>query len=142
MTRISFLHGAGDRLQAASAWLAKAVQDGERVIVFAPRETELERLDRLLWLQPPTGFTPHCHASSALAGETPVVLAPGLDNPAHDKCLLNLSDEIPPGFSSFEQLIEIVSTADSDRLPGRERFRFYRERGYPLEAFDISGAGA
>jgi DNA polymerase IIIc chi subunit len=56
-----------------------------------------------------------------------------LNNPLHDDCLLNLSDEIPPGFSRFRQLIEIVSVDDADRLPGRERFRFYRERGYPLE---------
>jgi DNA polymerase-3 subunit chi len=46
---------------------------------------------------------------------------------------VNLSNEIPPGFSRFQQLIEIISIDDEDRLPGRERFRFYRERGYPLE---------
>lgn len=37
------------------------------------------------------------------------------------------------------ELIEIVSVEDTDRLPGRERFRYYRERGYPLETSDISG---
>ena len=31
------------------------------------------------------------------------------------------------------------SVEDEDRLPGRERFRFYRERGYPLQNSDISG---
>ncbi len=139
MTRVSFLHGAGDRLQAAAAWLAQAGRDGQRVLVYAPAEADLERIDRLLWAQPSTGFTPHCDAGSMLAAETPVVLTRRLDKPIHDGCLVNLSDEIPPGFGSFDHLVEIISTAESDRIPGRERFRFYRERGYPLEARDISG---
>lgn len=139
MTRISFLHGAGDRLQAAAAWLGKACRDGQRVLVYAPVEADLERLDRLLWAHPSTGFTPHCNAGSVLAAETPIVLASRLDKPIHDGCLVNLSDEIPSGFGSFDHLVEIISTADGDRIPGRERFRFYRERGYPLEARDISG---
>ena len=109
------------------------------MLVYAPVEADLERLDRLLWAQPSTGFTPHCNAGSVLAAETPIVLASRLDKPIHDGCLVNLSYEIPSGFGSFDHLVEIISTADGDRIPGRERFRFYRERGYPLEARDISG---
>jgi DNA polymerase-3 subunit chi len=139
MTNISFLHGAHDRLQAVAAWLAQVSGDARPVIVYVPDGECSERLDRLLWTHPATGFVAHCRAGDKLAAETPIVLASGLDNPPHDGCLLNLSDEVPPGFSRFQQLIEIVSAEDRDKLPGRERFRFYRERGYPLEARDISG---
>jgi DNA polymerase-3 subunit chi len=139
MTQISFLHGAHDRLQAVAAWLVKAGGDGCSVLVYAPHGERREQLDRLLWTHPATGFVPHCRAEEALASTTPIVLASKLDSPLHDDYLLNLSDEIPPGFSRFRHLIEIVSIEDADRLPGRERFRFYRERGYPLEARDISG---
>lgn len=138
MTQIFFLHGARDRLQAVAAWLGRACNEGRPVLVYVPASDRCKQLDRLLWSHPATGFTPHCHAESELAAETPITLAAELDNPLHDTCLLNLSDEIPPGFSRFQQLIEIVSVADSDRLPGRERYRFYRERGYPLESHDIS----
>ncbi len=139
MTQISFFHGARDRLQAVAAWLARAGSEGRRVMVYVPANDRSDQLDRLLWTQPATGFTPHCRADDPLAAETPIILAPELDNPLHDNCLVNLSNEIPPGFSRFQQLIEIISIADEDRLPGRERFRFYRERGYPLENRDISG---
>jgi DNA polymerase III subunit chi len=140
MTQITFLHGAHDRLEAVVAWLARACRDGRPVLVYVPAADRGDKLDRLLWTHPATGFTPHCRTDDKLASETPVVLASDLDHPLHDQCLLNLSDEIPPGFSRFQQLIEIVSGEDGDRLPGRERFRFYRERGYPLEAHDISGS--
>ncbi|OHC69870.1 MAG: hypothetical protein A3H93_12845 [Rhodocyclales bacterium RIFCSPLOWO2_02_FULL_63_24] len=139
MTRISFLHGARDRLQAIAAWLGKASIEGRSVLVYVPDGEHSEQLDRLLWTHPATSFTPHCRAADKLAGETRIILAPTLDHPPHDGCLLNLSNEIPPGFSRFQEVVEIVSVADGDKLPGRERFRFYRERGYPLEARDISG---
>jgi len=139
MTQITFLHGARDRLQAIAAWLARASGEGKPVLVYVPASERSAELDRLLWTHPATGFVPHCRDDDKLAAETGVILAASLDNSQHDGCLVNLSDEIPPGFSRFQELIEIISADDGDRLPGRERFRFYRERGYPLEARDISG---
>lgn len=138
MTEISFLHGAHDRIQAIATWLGRTGIGSRKVLVYAPRGEQREQLDRLLWTHPATGFVPHCMDGDKLATETPIVLTAKLDNPLHDECLVNLSDEIPPGFSRFRQLIEIVSVDDADRIPGRERFRFYRERGYPLEARDIA----
>lgn len=139
MTKITFLHGARDRLHAVAAWLGQACSDGRRVLVYVPTGERRNQLDRLLWALPATGFTPHCRPEDNLATETPILLASTLDHSLHDECVLNLSDEIPPGFSRFKELIEIVSADDADRLPGRERFRFYRERGYPLQNSDISG---
>jgi DNA polymerase-3 subunit chi len=142
VTRISFFHGASDRLQAAADWLARGREPRQRVVVYIPATDDMERMDRLLWTASPTGFTPHCRSDSPLAAETPIVLAAAIDATQHDECLVNLSHEIPPGFARFEHLVEVVSTADSDRIPGRERFRFYRERGYALEARDLAGGPA
>jgi DNA polymerase-3 subunit chi len=141
MTRITFLHGAQDRLQAVATWLARAGRKAGPVLVYVPSNERCEELDRMLWVTPATGFTPHCRADSNLAGETPIVFTAELDKPLHDTCLMNLSDEIPPGFSRFQHLVEIVSVDAGDRLRGRERFRFYRERGYPLEARDFAAEG-
>lgn len=138
MTQVRFLHGVGDRLQAAAAWLAIAAAEGRPVLVFVPHTGRAEQLDRLLWTQPATGFIAHCRADDPLAGETSIVLANSLEKAAHDGCLLNLGDEIPPGFSRFHELVEIISIDEEDRLQGRERFRYYRERGYPLDARDVS----
>ncbi len=137
MTRILFLHGASDRLTAAARWLADATLAKRSVVVFAPQPEIAERFDRLLWTQPATGFLPHCRADSPLATESPIVIAGDLDTLPHDQALLNLGAEVPPGFARFEELIEVVSTADADRQPARERFRFYRERGYAPESRNL-----
>jgi DNA polymerase-3 subunit chi len=139
MTRISFLHGAPDRIQSAAQWLQRTWSDRPAVLVYVPDAEQAARLDRILWTQPALSFVPHCRIDSPLAGETPILLTDRLDEPMQDNCLLNLSNELPAVFSRFEHLVEIVSTDDADRLPARERFKFYRDRGYAIENRDISG---
>lgn len=138
MTRIEFLHDAPDRLTAAAEWLRRASGRRQAVVVYVPDRRQAEVLDRLLWTQPATGFIAHCDAASSLASETPIVLTDNLDATPHDRCLLNLADALAPGFARFEDVVEIVSTSDADRLPARERFKFYRERGYAIEARSIA----
>ena len=138
MTRIEFLHDAPDRLAAAAAWLRNASRKRRQVLVFTPEPHVTDQLDRALWAQPATGFIPHCRANSPLAAETPIILVESLAEIPRDDCLLNLSNELPTGFARFEEVVEIVSTSDADRLPARERFKFYRERGYEIKAQNIA----
>jgi DNA polymerase-3 subunit chi len=139
VTSISFLHSAADRIQSAALWLHQAWHDRRQVLVYVPDGEQAMRLDRVLWSHPPLSFLPHCGRDSPLTPQTPIVLTDKLDDPPQESCLLNLSDDLPPTFSRFDQLVEIVSTDDRDRLPARERFKFYRDRGYAIESRDISG---
>ncbi|MBI3523309.1 MAG: DNA polymerase III subunit chi [Betaproteobacteria bacterium] len=139
MTKVLFCHGAADRLQAAAAWLMQlsALNPPAAALVYASDAGVAERVDRLLWTQPATGFLAHCRADSPLAPQTPILIASRLDDLPQEKRLLNLSDELPPGFSRFENLVEIVSQDDAVRLPARERVKFYRDRGYDIEFRDL-----
>ena len=40
--------------------------------------------------------------------------------------------QTPTNFARFERLFEIVSTNADDVAIGRDRYRFYQQRGYPL----------
>jgi DNA polymerase-3 subunit chi len=139
MTHVEFLHGTPDRLHAAAQWLQQAWARRQAVLVYIPDAEAAARLDRVLWTQPQLSFLPHCRADAPLAVETPILLTDQLDAPPQENCLLNLSNELPPTFSRFEHLVEIISTDDMDKLPARERFKFYRERGYSVDSRDISG---
>jgi DNA polymerase-3 subunit chi len=44
---------------------------------------------------------------------------------------------LPPYFSRYARLIELVSTAEADRHAARERWRFYRERGYEIHTHEV-----
>ena len=138
MTQIDFYTHADDKLRTACRLAAKAFGHELRVMVFCPDADTAGRFDRLLWTTPAIGFIPHCLASDALAPVTPIVIDHDGTEPRHEQMLLNLRAEWPPFFSRFQRLIEIVSLDDEDRRLARERFRFYRDRGYEIRTHDLS----
>jgi DNA polymerase-3 subunit chi len=92
----------------------------------------LAAMDELLWTFHDTSFVPHALAGSAEAPDVPVVLAASLDPPAGAEVLVNLHDEVPPFFSRFEQVIETTGEDERSRALARGRYRFYKDRGYPI----------
>ena len=138
MTQVFFYHGAADRIAAACALLGGAYAKKKPMLVFAPDQRVAESLDRMLWTHPALSFVPHCRQDSPLAGETPILITDNLDTLPQDERLMNLSRDIPPGFSRFESLIEVVGQDEADRSAARERVAFYKERGYEVRYFDLS----
>lgn len=138
MTQIFFYHNAADRIAAAAALIGKAAMQKKAMLVYAPDAEIASALDRQLWTQPPTGFIPHVRSDSPLVNETPVVISSDLASPPHHERLFNLSAEIAPGFSSFTSVIEVVGQEDQERLAGRERVKFYKDRGYEIKYFDLA----
>lgn len=138
MTEIKFYHNAPDRLKAACTITIKALAQGRKVIVYAPDETIARRYDHLLWTVQPTSFVPHVAQSSPLASRTHVVLATELSNTPHDDVLINLDGALPAEFARFHMLVEIVSRTEEERHNARDRWKFYKERGYPISPYDLA----
>jgi DNA polymerase-3 subunit chi len=142
MTQIDFYTHVDDKLRVACALSTKAFAQGLKVFVTCPDRDTAQRFDRMLWMTPATGFTPHCAAGDPLAPVTPVVVDHEGMTPPHDDVLLNLCGECPPFFSRFRRLIEIVGLDESDRTDARNRFRYYRDAGYEIRTHDLSKSNA
>jgi len=140
MTGVDFYFNAADKLQVACRLAGKALAQGKRLLIYAPQADTAQSIDRLLWTWPATGFVPHCRAGDTLAADTPVLIADAADAAARCDILLNLARETPPAFERFERLLEVVARDDGDRQAARERYRFYRERGYRVANHDLAGA--
>jgi DNA polymerase-3 subunit chi len=138
MTNIDFYFNGDDRLQVACRLVAKAMAQKKRVLIYAPEPETAQRIDRLLWTWPATGFVPHCTPHDPLAAETPVLIASGDEAPPGCEVLLNLSAECPPQFERFERLLELVGAAEKERKSGRDRYRYYRDRGYAIVNHDLA----
>lgn len=111
----------------------KAWTLGHRVYIHSPQRAA--QLDALLWTFRDDAFLPH--ALSDHDAFAPIVIGDG-DEPLDTRyLLLNLSDSVPSFFSRFERVAEIVNDEPSVREAGRERFRFYRDRGYSLRTHKL-----
>lgn len=118
----------------------KAFRQGHRTYLLATDAESATRLDTLLWTFSGDSFVPHgvYTGASDSPTEPPPVMLGHLEPPsAWHEVLVNLSPEVPNCFSRFERVVEVVGVAEEDKIRARERFRFYRDRGYPLETHDI-----
>ena len=138
MTSIDFYFNAGDKLQVACRLAGKAMAQGRSLLVYAPEGDTASRIDRLLWTWPATGFVPHCALHDPLAPDTPVLIAAGAETPQRCDVLLNLSAGCPPHFERFERLLEVVGADEAERATGRERYKFYKSRGYAIGNHDLA----
>lgn len=141
MTTIDFYFNAQDRLQVACRLAGKAVAQKKRMLIYAQEAETASRIDKLLWTWPAIGFVPHCAAHDPLAPDTPVLIASDAQTPPDCELLLNLGDGCPPHFERFDRLLEVVATGDADRQAGRERYRFYLDRGYRIANHDLAKEG-
>lgn len=137
MTEVLFYANADNKLQTACTLTAKALARGMRVMLFTPDSATTERLSKLIWSAPATGFVPHCRSADRLAPVTPVIVDHVAEPLIHDQVLVNLCELTPPFFSRFQRLVEIVGTEEVDRAAARARFRFYRDRGYEIRTHDL-----
>jgi len=140
VTRVDFHVNALDKIGYGCRLVRKAYRAGERLVVFCDDAAVLAEFDRQLWSFSALDFIPHVMASDPLAAETPIILS-HTEPPADGRgVLVNLGRALPPGFARFKRLIEVVSLHDDDREQGRVRWRFYRERGYPIGTHDLAGS--
>ena len=117
----------------------KAWKNGNRVMIQTGSEEEARLLDKLLWTFRDQSFVPHSLLPAADLETTPVIIGWGTDARGENDVLINLDENIPEFFSSFHRVIEIVDGNPESREISREHFRFYRDRGYPLQNREIKG---
>ena len=113
----------------------KVAAMGHRVFVQAPSEGVARELDDLMWTFHDGAFLPHC-----VAGTDPeATVHIGHDGEPGEgfHLLINLGQEVPGFFARFERVAEVVDGDDTRKAEGRTRFRFYKDRGYPLETHKL-----
>lgn len=137
MTEVLFYTNAADKLHAACQLSSKALSRKMRVMILTPEAQVTDRLSRLLWTTPAIGFNPHCRAADQLASITPIIVDHATEPVVHEEVLINLRNDMPSYFSRFQRLVEIVSRDADDRASARERYRFYRDRGYEITTHDL-----
>lgn len=125
----------GKRERLACRIAEKAFDLGHRTFMHVRDEESARSLDELLWVFRDGSFLPHAMADQD--SEAPILIDAGADPAVTPYLLINLADEVPAFFTRFERVAEVISDDPEVREAGRERFRFYRDRGYSLKTHKL-----
>jgi DNA polymerase-3 subunit chi len=142
MGKVEFHHGVGDKLSYACRLLRKAYKAGARVVVTGDAAT-LRTLDKQLWVFDEQEFLPHVMAQPHQAPpprlhETPIWLSVDpASAPGERGILVNVGQEMPAGMDRFERLFDIVSSEESDRQLGRQRWKAYAAMGWQVQPHEV-----
>jgi len=128
------------RLRLACKIVDKATQLDNHVFINATSETEAKQLDELLWTFSQGSFIPHRVVRDELAQEPREPVLIGVNRPPAPgrwDVMINLAADVPEFFSRYERVAEVVDANATRREQSRERYRFYRDRGYKLNTHQV-----
>lgn len=132
LTQVDFyqIESSESALLFACRLIEKVYRLKHKIHVHTASSEEAASLDDLLWTFKPESFIPHERYGPVLSA--PIQICHQADPTLHQDVLINLSASIPDFFSRFKRVAEIVPKEAERRNAARESFRFYKERGYPL----------
>jgi DNA polymerase-3 subunit chi len=144
VTNVDFyvLDGDSDdaRLRLACRIVDKATQQDLHVFINATSAEEAKQIDDLLWTFSQNSFVPHRIVTETLDAPPlePVLIGVNLPpGPGRWDVLVNLASDVPEFFSRYERVAEVVDGNNERRERSRERYRFYRDRGYRLNTHQV-----
>ena len=148
MTRVDFYFNVSDKLKKTSELAQKAVIKQRKVMVCVADNQQAMTLSEQLWGAVPASFLAHAlvlnmeHHDTDLHNNGIVINAVSASEVNQhlnqDDVLINLQPQQPAFFSRFRHLIELVGTDEADKIAGRIRYKYYRDRGYEIKSVDVN----
>ena len=120
----------------------KAYKQGHKIYIHTDSEQQTSTMDKLLWTFRSGSFIPHTTTPQNPDAQKntrnpddesiPVLIGHEAEPQCAPDVLINLSHEVPGFFSRFERVAELITENAEQKKKGRERYKFYRDRGYEL----------
>ncbi len=143
MTRIDFYISPDSHAQArellACRIIEKAWQQKSPVYVHTASSQQSEQLDQLLWTFRAQSFIPHSCSPGDNSQSCTILIGHTEPPEQQNEVLINLANDIPMFFSRFNRVVELVHEETETKQRGRERYKFYKDRGYALNTHNLKG---
>ena len=144
MTQVDFYIVDSDlvdaRLKIVCRIADKANDANQHVFIHGCSDIEAKKLDELLWTLSQGSFIPHKivrEGADAAPAESVII---GLNRgPLGERwdLMINLAADVPEFFSRYKRVAEVVDSDATRRAQSRDRYRFYRDRGYTLHTHQV-----
>lgn len=133
MTKIRFYTDVTDRAALIQHLVSQALSRQRHVTVYLQDREQAVQLSDALWQQAADSFFPNALADAEHVALTPVQLVWQPEQVNQDDLLFNCQATLPKFFSRFRHVFELVGTDESDKAAARQRWAFYRDRGYEIQ---------
>ena len=137
MTQIDFYILPDDHLVEPLRYTCRLIEKvyrlGHGIYVHCADQAQCQQLDEMLWQSDAASFIPH----STEGDNSPILIGHQSPPDHHGEVMVNLAGDIPNFFSRFQRVAEIVPGRTEERTKSRQNYRFYKERGYPLNTHNI-----
>ncbi|MCK5918321.1 MAG: DNA polymerase III subunit chi [Cocleimonas sp.] len=144
MTEINFYAGKNNtlrgRLLLACHLVDKARQRDMQIHIHTDGYNTTKQMDEMLWTWNETSFIPHISDISTELNEAlqePVTIGSSYQPTNNCDYLVNLSNQRPEFFSRYLKMAEIIDQTEAVLTAGRERYSFYKNRGYTLNYYQL-----
>ncbi len=141
MTKIDFYilnaKAVKDRLLFVCRLVDKIYKKGHQVYIHTDDEATTAYLDKALWEFRRDSFIPHRRLDHLSEPPSPVEIGHDQDPTEHQDILINLATQPPDFFSRFSRVSEVVIQQPELLNASRNRYSFYRDRGYPMQTHPI-----
>ncbi len=112
----------------------KAYENKQFTLLLTQNQQQTAHLDRQLWVFYDDSFIPH-DAQESDEFKTPILIHNEPELNGDRQLLINLANTIPTNFAQFERVIELVT--EENKQQAREHYSYYKERGYPLNHYNL-----
>lgn len=133
MTKIRFYTDVTDQVALMQHLVSQALSRQRQVTIYVPDRERAVQLSEGLWQQSADSFFPNALADAAHAVLTPVQLAWQPEQIRQDDLLFNCQATLPKFFSRYRHVFELIGTDEAEKAAGRQRWAFYRDRGYEIQ---------
>ena len=146
MTRVNFYQVKGNTqavMSLSCQLVEKAWQMNNDVLIYAPDDQTASDMGENLWSWSAASFLPHRTGQDGpesvriFSGKN---ISTNIDDHIgnHHGLLINLATETPDWFGRFEMLCEFVYGDEELVANKRLRYKFYKDRGYPLNYHNMT----
>lgn len=144
MTELYFYHLQRQPLEAAlPTLLEKSLERGWRVVVQAGSEERIAALDAHLWTYRDESFMPHGLARDRDAGDQPILLALGEENPnaANVRFLIDGVD-LPADADTYDRIVLMFDGNDPDAVAAaRVHWQDAKAKGFEVTYLQQNAQG-
>ncbi len=143
LTRISFYilksNSPNERMVFICRLVDKIYNKGHQILLHTEDNQQANMIDDMLWTWRQGSFIPHEIYNGEEISDCPVIINhyPECTTSIND-ILINMTDSVPEFLGRFERVSEIVDQNETATKMARQRYRLYKEKGYPLESHDIT----